>query len=372
MSQPILSVCVIGLFALGPAAAAAQSEADPEQQFREAQSLMRANDPEAALPLYSRLADQFPGNVDYSFGRAQALARAGREREALLETDRAILLAPGYEAVWRLRFRLMTSRPELVSAADLAKLRSDARVRFPDSSWWREAASEEKRRQLTLVLGVEDLSNDQPNWRNQAVRVDWAQSERTDYFVAVSRDERFDDTDIGLSGGLRRAIGERLYGGLELSLYSAPKFMPDAGFSAFLGAELGDGWVAELRLRQRDYETAKVSTWSGTAERYVRDFRLFYTLHASRLHGLTTSTSHVAGFDWYLSERTSLGITLARGDEADVIAPGQILATDVAGVTLNGRLSLNDSWGFRWWLGSHEQGDFYRRRYAGVAITAGF
>jgi YaiO family outer membrane protein len=114
-----------------------------------------------------------------------------------------------------------------------------------------------------------------------------------------------------------------------------------------------------------------VSTWSAEAERYFGDYRAAYTLNASRLHGATTSLSHVLSLGWYPREGLALGVVAATGQEAEVIAPGQILETDVDSFTLTGRHALTPRITLDWWLGTHAQGDIYRRRYAGLAVRYG-
>jgi len=106
-------------------------------------------------------------------------------------------------------------------------------------------------------------------------------------------------------------------------------------------------------------------------ERYFGNYRAAYTLNASRLHGAATSLSHVVSLGWYPREGLALGIVAATGEEAEVIAPGQILETDVDSITLTGRHALTPRISLDWWLGTHAQGDIYRRRYAGLAVRYG-
>ncbi|HZW58814.1 MAG TPA: YaiO family outer membrane beta-barrel protein [Woeseiaceae bacterium] len=346
---------------------------DDTAQFALAQRLLRADEPADALEQFTALASRQPANVDYSLGRAQALARLERPRAALEELQHAISLAPDYEAPWRLRFAILNTDPELVADVELQAYRSEAQARFPAARWWqRTAAPPDWRGQLTLSGTVEVLSDNLPGWNSQSARLDWRATGSTQLFAAAAREERFDLSDRTLSVGVRHEFPGRWHAGAEIDAASNASFVPESGFAAFAGRQLGHGWVAEARVRQRNYSAATVTTWSAGAERYFSDYRLAYTLNFSRLHGLTDSVSHMLSANWYRSAQTSFSVTIAAGHEAESVGPGQVLESAVASLTIGGRHALNRRFTLHWWLGSHEQGDFYRRRYAGMAVTAGF
>lgn len=351
-------------------------EVDPENdaaRFELANRLLRTTSASQALAHFTILAERHPQNVDYALGRAQALTRLERPREALAELERGIELAPDYEALWRLQFALLNAHPELIDAAELESRQSRARARFPEARWWR-ARSEPRdlRGQLTLSLTLEDLDGDRPGWNAQSVRVGWAATERTRLFAAAGRDERFDRADRSFALGIRQSFLERWHAGLELERGSDVSFLPEDEVSAFIGRQFDHGWVGELRSRRLNYETATVTVWSARVERYFSDYRVAYTLHASRLHGLTNAVSHALDLNWYRDNRSSYGITVAYGDEAEAVGLSRVLETEVGSVTVTGRHDLGGRYGLAWWLGIHEQGSFYRRRYAGMAVTAGF
>lgn len=107
----------------------------------------------------------------------------------------------------------------------------------------------------------------------------------------------------------------------------------------------------------------------GTVEKYLGDFRIAYALGLSHLHGASNSLNHSLTANWYYSDRSSIGISLNTGEETEAIGPGQVLETDVRGVSVSGRRRLTNRLGLQWWLGLHEQGDYYRRQYVGMALT---
>ncbi|WP_405235279.1 YaiO family outer membrane beta-barrel protein [Lentisalinibacter orientalis] len=378
MSRAILRMVRVGLLAVlaaaGPAAAAsadpasvadaaiderdwpaarallrdalAEHPGDPALRFRLAQVLRWSGDPEGALREYDALLDAYPDNVDYVYGRALALEQLGRDAEAQEAVRRAVRLAPEYEAVRRLEQRL--AEDDNPGAADAA------------TGYF-----------LTAGAGYDDLTNGLPGWQQQFLRLDGETAASGDYHVSLGHYERYDrsDTELGL-GGVWQA-GEDWTLQAELALGGDADFLPDTGYYGRVLRTLGDGWNAAGAFRHRRYETTTVSTWSAEAERYFGDYRAAYTLNASRLHGATTSLSHVVSLGWYPRAGLSFGLVAATGEEAEVIAPGQILETDVDSLTLTGRHALTPRITLDWWLGTHAQGDIYRRRYAGLAVRYG-
>ena len=348
-------------------------EEDPAALFARAQQRLRADEPAAALQDFSALATRYPDNVDYALGRAQALARLERTRDANDELVRGIALAPDYEALWRFRFSLVASHPQIFDTGELETLRDDARQRFPAAAWWqRTNDTRDYRGQVMLAASVESLSNDQPDWNNQSLRIDWHATDSFQVFASAGRNERFDEPDTPVSAGTRVEFLDLWHAGLELGYTNNANFLPDNGYTAYAGRRFDQGWVGELRAQRRNYDTATVTIWSARAERYFSDYRAAYTLYVSRLHGLANAVSHAFTLDWYRTADFSAGVTVAFGDENEAIGPGLVLESSVASITINGRYALNRRFSLNGWVGVHEQGDFYRRQYAGLAVTAGF
>jgi len=320
--------------------------ADPALRFRLARVLRWSGDPEGALQEYDALLDEYPNNVDYVYGRALALEQLGRDAAALAAARRAARLAPDYEAVRQLERRLVRGGSPA-------------------------GAGTATRYFLTAGAGYEDLTNGLPSWQQQFLRLDGETAASGDYHVSLGRYERYDrsDTELGL-GGVWQAGGDWSLQA-ELALGGDADFLPDTGFYGRVLRTLGDGWNAAAAFRHRRYESTRVSTWSAEAERYFGDYRAAYALNASRLHGAATSLSHVVSLGWYPREGLSFGLVAATGEEAEVIAPGRILETDVDSLTVTGRHALTPRITLDWWLGTHAQGDIYRRRYAGLAVRYG-
>ncbi len=333
---------LLALAAFWQQAAFADPSVGPAERFERAEELRRNGESEAALQELTRLRTDYPDNVDYALARALVLTRLQRRDEALAEYDAAIELAPDYKDLYTLRASLLANRPE-------------------------------KPRPWTLLLGAgyENLSDGFPSWDNQFTELHFEKDEHRRYHVRVARDARYSEADLSFGLGAEHKWEQGYFAGADLGLSNDPRYQPEIGYSAHVGKAFGDGWVADLRYRRREYETATVGSYIGAIEKYYGPYRLAYSLGWSRLHGTSSFTNHVVTANWYYSDEASIGITLNDGNEAESLGNGRVLETDVRGVTLNGRRAINERVAIQWWLGLHEQGDYYRRRFLGMAVSIG-
>ncbi len=353
-----------------PLPVVADDEATPSERYQEAQALRQSGDAEEALAVLDALRNEFPQDVDYAFGRAQVLAELGRESEALEELREAVRLAPGYEDVWRLRLRLLSAADGEAMRAERERVRLEAAERFPDAAWWK-AAPVDDGRQFTLLIGagIDDLSNGLPGWNNQFVELQFRENPSRLYIARLGRNERYDSADTTVGFGVEQSWQSGWFAGAELSAAGSPDYLPETGLGLHAGRSLDEGWVVDLALRRREYATATVSSAVGTLEKYVGAWRYAYSLAGSRLHGASSFFGHQASATRYYGDSSSVGLAVNAGDEAEVLEGGAVLESSVRGVTVSGSHGLNDRFAIRWWLGTQEQGDFYRRRYVGLAVS---
>lgn len=340
--------------------------ADPGERFGIAQHQLQDGEFEAARQAFLSLQQEFPGNVDYIFGHALALARLGQESDALRELTRAIEIAPGYEDLWRTKYNLLNRSPP---SADLARFREQSAARFPLATWWHPAVPVQRRPwTVTLGSGIDALDNNFPDWNNQFAEIRYQRNDSQTYAAQLARDERnsFSDVSTGLAG--HWSTGAWLAGG-SAAFASSPQVVPKRSLEVYTGRLYGDGWISTLRFRYRDFANATVSTALISTEKYIAQFRVSYDLGISRLHGAASFTNHVLTGNWYYQGDASVGLSITTGHEAEAIGGGQVLETDVQGISLNGRHPLTDRIGLQWWLGIHDQGDLYRRKFIGMAIS---
>ena len=343
---------------------------DPALRLKRAEVYSYSGQQEVALQELDALRIEYPRDVDYALARGRLLGQMQQDEEALHELRVATGLAPSYEEVWQLRFDLLSRQTDLEAQAERETLRRQAARRFPKSRWWREQQAGNEP-QWTMFLGAshEDLDSGLADWSHQFVELTRQSADDPQLGFRIGRDVRSDTADVTLGANAEFEWSSKWFGGIDLGISSDPTFQPDTAFSGHVGRALGDGWVADLLYRRRDYPTAEVDSVVGTIEKYYGDYRFAYSPGLSRLDGSSSFMNHVMTVNWYYNEDANLGITISTGKEAESIGIGQVLETDVKGLVLNGRQPLNERFGLQWWLGFHEQGDFYRRRFLGLAVS---
>jgi len=101
----------------------------------------------------------------------------------------------------------------------------------------------------------------------------------------------------------------------------------------------------------------------GGVERYFGSYRAAYTLYNGKPEGESSASSHRLAFDYYYhGERSRIGVAVTWGREVEYVGPPTgIIVSDVRAFALLGRHWLTPSWALTWDLGTHEQGDLYRR-----------
>ena len=114
-------------------------EAYPEismARFRLARLLGQAGRYDEALAEFNSLLNDHPNNVDFVLGRAQIYSWQLNDEAALTDLERARKLAPDYEAVWQLQYRLLARRQDASADGGLTALRKHAALKFPEADWW--------------------------------------------------------------------------------------------------------------------------------------------------------------------------------------------------------------------------------------------
>lgn len=369
-ARAFLAAIVVGLLGGGFAPHSdAQAPVSPQSRYAHAMTLARSGETETALMELDALLAEFPNDADYLLGRAQMQARLGRDTAAIETAERALVLAPDYEDVWQLRLQLAQRTGD---DAAVAALRAQVAARFPDASWWRPAAAPaEYRRWLSAGSGADRLSNGAPDWSRQFLRLDWETAGSAALFGELSRSERFEERDSSIYvGGVWDALPDWQLGA-ALAVTEDARFLPERELSFDATRAWTHGWGTALGVRQRDYATGDVRSYSFTGEKYFADYRVAYRLDHSRQSGADSALTHALTLSWYPNDKRSLGVTLGAGEEIEVIGLDQLLRTSVDNVTLTGNEKLSRRLALSWWLGTHEQGDFYARDYAGLSVRIG-
>lgn len=342
----------------------------PAQRLEEVGKLRREGELDVALSKLDALRAEFPHDVDYVLARAQILSQSQRDTEALEELSIATTLAPDYEDVWQLRFRLLDRSASESATAQRAGLEAEAARRFPKATWWQtRLAGEASEWMLFIGAGHENLSNGLPDWDSQFVEIHFEEDAYRRYRLRLGRDVRYAEADISIGLGAEHSWESGWFAGLDAASTRSPAYQPEFGYSGHVGKTLSDGWVVDLRYRQRAYTSTRVGAVVGTVEKYYGDYRFAYGLGWSRLQGTASFANHVATVNWYYGDRANIGLSVHTGNEAESLENGQVLETSVRGITLSGHREISRRVGLQWWLGLHDQGDYYRRRFVGLAFS---
>ena len=345
---------------------------DVGMRLRRAQVLRWQGDLDAALREYDALHERHPDDADYLFGRALILLQQERPQLALSDIRLASALAPDYEDVWQLYYRILSLQADGPGSTEMQQLRAHAATHFADAAWWIPPPVEEVL-SWTLRAGgtVQHLTDSLAGWSSFFAAAEYTSAHDHRYVASVSRDQRFDNSDVQLALGADWQLPSSWIAGMAVARSNDAYFLPATEFRLHGGRPVGKGWVLDASFRRRNYENDRVDTFGGTVEYYFKQFRSAWFVGLSDLNGSTNSVSQTFSFNWYVRDSMSFGASLNFGEEAELIAPGQVLKTDVSGIAVTGRHRLNDRVSLDWWLGMQNQGDFYRRQYAGMAVSVG-
>jgi YaiO family outer membrane protein len=352
--------------------APAAEETDSRERFRRARALAQQGDFERALVEYGVLTAQHPDNVDYLFGEAQARFWSGDSPCALQFATRARQLAPDYEDVWRLEYQILQSNVEFAGSERLDLFRTTANARFPSADWLRQDRNEESPSyRWEFGFNSESLDNGAANWQNVYAYMDRRTANDSVLSVTLTEHRRFSLTDVetAIGGGMTVAGSWLLDGAIRTSPNAEflPEIVVDAGASRLLGR----GWIAGFDLRHRRYPDDIVNTFGLNVELYFGSFRAAYHIDNTRLAS-SASLTHRGVLNYYTETGTQYGLTVAAGDEVEIVAPGQLLEMDISAVALSGRHPLTERFSILWRVGTHRQGSIYRRNNVGLSIAGEF
>jgi YaiO family outer membrane protein len=346
---------------------------DPALKFRKAQLLRYDAKFGPALRILDELRRQYPDDVDIAYERALALSASGRTPEAIAAVDDAIELAPDYEDLWVLRFRLLDRDDSGVGDATVDRWRTEAERRFPDKTWHQPEPPAEIRPAWTLSAGAgyDALDNGFGDWNQQYVGLARDVPGRNRHAVQLTRGERAALTDItlGLSADYTLA-GDWLVGGY-VGLSPDPGFQSEFDIGGHAGRVLPGGWIVDVGLRFRSFPDSDVRSTVASVEKYLGAFRFAYRLSISALSDSPTFTGHGLTVNWYYAESASIGLAVGGGRELESLGAGQLLESDVASLAISGRHRLTDRLTLDWYVGTHDQGDIYRRQFVGLAVSIG-
>ena len=212
-------------------------------------------------------------------------------------------------------------------------------------------------------LTHERLTNDRPDWRSIYVEAAHDLAPRQTLYGLLREVERFDQRDTEIAAAYYHPLAANWTALIEASHSPDHDVLPKASIFGHVSSALGSGWVVSGGVRFSEYALKDTRILMGGAERYFGSYRAAYTLYNGKPEGESSASSHRLSFDYYYyGERSRIGVAATWGREIEYVGPpAGIIVSDVRAFTLLGRHWLTSSWALTWDLGSHEQGDLYRR-----------
>ena len=346
-------------------------EIDVAEGFRCARVLAQQGRFDVAAEVYARLSAQYPENVDYVFGEAQTRFWSGDAGRALELVSRARQLAPDYEDVWALEFRILAALP-VDNQRRLSEFRLAAGSRFPGAEWLKDAQTPtEAVWYWESGISRETLDNGAEDWQSIYAHVDRRTPDDAVLWLTLTEHRRFSLSDIEVAAGGGLVIADMWLLDGTLRLGPAADFLPETVASVALGRILGRGWIVGGDVGRRWYAADSVDTVSVQVERYFGRFRAALNVDNSRLDEASTFTYRGA-LDYYAASGSRYGVTVATGDEVEVVAPGQLVDMDISAMALSGRHPVGNGLNIVWRVGTHRQGSLYRRNHVGLSIAGEF
>jgi YaiO family outer membrane protein len=222
--------------------------------------------------------------------------------------------------------------------------------------------------EIELGISRENLDSGYSDWRGLYLEGKKDLAARQTIYARLDKTERFDQRDTQLLAGYYHPLGERTTGVVEASISGTHRILPEWSTLVQLEQQLGQGFGLQGGYRHTEYRTDTVDQGILGVERYWGDYRAAYTLYLSHLSGSSTVGSHLLRLDYYYAERSSVGLLLARGKEAENLGSGSVVIDNTHAAGIIGRHALTRRWALSYELQSHDQDDRYRRNLLRVGI----
>lgn len=215
---------------------------------------------------------------------------------------------------------------------------------------------------LEAGFGFDSLSGNYDNWQNAYVQYEQSLSNKTLGYLRFNQTRRFDLSDNELLAGFYTDLNEnwQLFG--ELGGSGTSRVRPELQGQIILSRALSNGYLISAGTHRSHWPTSTSQGYSLQLERYFDQWRWSYRIRQDHLLGGDSALSHAATLSYFYDEWSTITLALNQGEEAEKVAPQQVLITKVKGISMYGLHQLSPDWGLRWALSFNQQGDFYDRR----------
>jgi YaiO family outer membrane protein len=209
----------------------------------------------------------------------------------------------------------------------------------------------------------EHLTGGKPDWKSVYLEAAHSFAPRQALYGMLRQTERFDLRDREVSAGYAHPFGSQWTGVIEASHSPEHNVLPEKSLFGQVYWSARGGWVLNGGARFNQYSSTDTRILTAGVERYFSSYRAAYTLYNGKPEDTGSASSHRLAFDhYYDGERSRIGVAVAWGREVENVGPPSgIVSSDVRALALVGRHWLTPDWAVAWEVGTHEQGDLYRR-----------
>lgn len=221
-----------------------------------------------------------------------------------------------------------------------------------------------------LSTAQERLSNRTPDWRESSLQLRHAFSKRQVLDLVVSDVRRFGLRDDQIGATYVTPLNDSVTATFDGNLSSTHRVLARRALGAALQYEFAPAWLLHGGVRQTRYDAVTVNQAIAMVEHYFGNYSVSAAWRPSRAFGTTAHSGEIR-LSHYYSDRDSISVSLASGQEAANIGATVVLS-DVRSLVLLGRHWLNDHWAVTYAAGHTRQGDFYTRKGINLGVQYAF
>lgn len=223
-------------------------------------------------------------------------------------------------------------------------------------------------------LTHEELTDDKPDWDSAYLEGAHDFAPRRTLYGVVRETERFDLRDTELAAAYYHPFGTTWTAQIEASASPDHNVLPEASVLGQLTWGFGEGWLLNGGARFSEYTDTSTRLLMAGIERYFGSYRVAYTVTNGKPEGASSAPSHRVALDhYYNNERSRIGFSVAWGSEVENVGPPTgVLVTEIRAIAVVGRHWVTPKWALAWEVGTHEQGDFYRRTGGRLGLRYSF
>lgn len=208
----------------------------------------------------------------------------------------------------------------------------------------------------------ESLNHDLADWRSVHLEGEHKFGDRRVIYGTLRNNERFGLQDSDWLAGFYHPLGALWTLNAEAGASPTHRVLPAYTAAFNLTRKLDGGWGLGVGGRDTRYTDARTDAALLSVERYLGDWRAAYTFTSTRLVGAATSPGHRLQLNRYYGERSTFGMAVSHGQEAENVPPVGVISTEVSSLAFFGRHWLGRQWAVSYEASLVQQGSLYTRK----------